>query len=166
MSKWIKYSDQHEWQGEDVATWKNPSPEILLANGYGLAGDEPAIEAGYTRISKTFAENGWQVVDRLTSEIEQEQAAATAAEAASQLAKPEALKIVENQFLTVCESLTGSKAKLGFDELEVLIKTLAETDKATADTLTAALFKINSAGVYHGGTRWWDSCAYHAEVTP
>ena len=59
----------------------NQTVEMKAAQGYRVMPDAPAIADGYTRISLVPADldgiNGqWEVVDRLTSDIEAEQLAA------------------------------------------------------------------------------------------
>lgn len=71
----------------------------------------------------------------------------------------------ENAYLSMCDQLTGSTthAKLGFAELEAII--VAIPDAELSKTLALQLLKLNSALVYHGGTRWWDTCVWHPEIT-
>jgi hypothetical protein len=125
-----------------------------------------------TRVSIRLVEGdgrtgAWQVVDRLASEIEAEAAAAQAqAETDRQAAKSDALKQTETAYLTVCQQLTGSRAKLGFAELEAIIGQLMATDKETAVALTLKLLTLDAAGKREGGLQWWDDIHDHAGVVP
>ena len=67
---------QNNWPNQVGATL-NATREQAEAAGWRDAGEPPAVQAGYTRISDTWSEaGGWQVVDRLTAEIEAERAQA------------------------------------------------------------------------------------------
>lgn len=94
------------------------------------------------------------------------QAAAQAAETSRQSSKPDALKHIENEFLTVCEQLTGSKERLGFDRLEQIITGLMATSPEQATAISLKLLTIDAAGKREGGLKWWDDLAWHGEVVP
>ena len=149
-----------------------PTEAQLIAAGWRHEPAIPAVEEGYSRQSIGLVEGDgrtgtWQIVDRLTSEIEAEAAAAQAqAEIDRQAAKSDALKHTETAYLTVCQQLTGSRAKLGFAELEAIIGQLMATDKETAVALTLKLLTLDAAGKREGGLQWWDDIYDHAGVTP
>ena len=68
--------------GRQNVTWENSQAE-LIAVGWRIEPEAPELVANMTRISKTFVEGdgatgAWEVVDRLTSEIEAEAAEAQA----------------------------------------------------------------------------------------
>ncbi len=157
--------------GRQNVTWEN-SQEELVAAGWRIEPGAPELATNMTRISKTFIEGdgvtgAWEVVDRLTSEIDAEAAAAQAqAEIDRQAAKSDALKHTETEYLTICQQLTGSRAKLGVSELEAIITGLMATDPNTAVALTLRLLTIDAAGKREGGLQWWDDIHDHAEVTP
>ncbi len=70
---------RNEWPNQVGATI-NATREQAQAAGWRDAGEPPAVEAGYVRQSEGWSEaGGWQVVDRLQTEIDAEQAAETAA---------------------------------------------------------------------------------------
>lgn len=61
-----------------------PSTQTLLRHGWRIEPTAPAVAEGYTRVSLRLVEGdgitgAWEVVDRLTAEIAQEQAAARVA---------------------------------------------------------------------------------------
>ena len=90
--------------------------------------------------------------------------AATDAEAARQAAKPDKLKAAENKFFDLCFAVFGDRTKRGFDELNVTIQTLAETDQSTASALALQLLAVDAECKREGGNTWWDTAAYHEEV--
>jgi hypothetical protein len=72
----------------------------------------------------------------------------------------------ENEYLTMCDQLTGgtSKTKLGFAELQTIITAMQATDPQTAMVLALKLLTLNAALVRTGGVMWWDDCKWHPEV--
>jgi hypothetical protein len=100
------------------------------------------------------------------------------------------LKYIENLFMILCSAILVQPditkvKKLGFEELPVYLGQAQANPEYLAGALQvlagyAQLFTamqitlptdldgmkelaafINSAGVYHGGTRWWDSCMWN-----
>ena len=147
-------------------TWENSS-DLLKSIGWRIRPDLPAIAEGYERLSVIYVD-GYEdtatavYTDTLIQDrLDREAAERAAAEIQRQLDKPLELKHVENDFLSVCEQLTGSKAKLGFADLETIIANLMVTDPTTATMLTLKLLTINSAGVRTGGIMWWDDVIWH-----
>lgn len=139
---------------------KNPDRATLLAFGWRDEIPQPPIAEGYTRIWATYHEGDgiigqWDVVDRPTSEIEAESRAADLALNGTRYA-------LQNQYLSLCDQLTGgtTHAKLGFAELEAIIKGLMATDPSTAVALSLQLLTLNAALVREGGVNWWDGCAW------
>jgi hypothetical protein len=157
--------------GAESADWPNvigntvnASPAQAQAAGWRDVPEQPDIAAGYTRISAAFGEGdgvtgAWTVVDRLTSEIEAEAAAAD-------LAANGTRYVLENQYLTMCDQLTGKAAheKLGFAELQAIIEGLMASDPNTAVVLSLRLLTLNAALVREAGVQWWDGCRWHQEV--
>jgi hypothetical protein len=87
-----------------------------------------------------------------------------AREQSRQAAKPLALKKVENDFLKVCQQLTGKLEPLGFDALQAIIEGLMATDPNTAVALSLKLLTIDAAGKREGGLKWFDDVAWHTEI--
>ncbi|MFA6063944.1 MAG: hypothetical protein WC736_15255 [Gallionella sp.] len=79
-----------------------------------------------------------------------------------QAAKPAELKQCENNFLLLCEQLTGKRDKVGFDTLRTIIEAMLQTDPQTAMVLSLKLLSIDAEGKRFSAT-WWDSCAWHNE---
>jgi hypothetical protein len=150
----------------------SPNEETLIGLGWRYEPAIPPVAEGYVRQSIRLVEGdgvtgAWEVVDRLQSELDAEEAAAQAqAETDRQAAKSDALKHAESDYLTICQQLTGSRAKLGFAELEAIVSGLMATDPNTAVALTLRLLTIDAAGKREGGLRWWDDIHDHAEVKP
>ena len=86
------------------------------------------------------------------------------AERLRQLNKPLALKKVENNFLLFCEMLTGSRNKLGFEEITTILNNMLVSDPNTAIVLSLKMLGINSEGLREGGNLWWDDAKYHEEL--
>ena len=71
-------AELEDWPNQVGAT-VNATPEQAQAAGWRDAGDPPAVQAGYVRQGATWTEaGGWQVVDRLQTEIDAEAAEAQA----------------------------------------------------------------------------------------
>lgn len=85
-------------------------------------------------------------------------------EAQRQLGKPLRLKIVENTFLSICDTLTGqtSHVKLGFDTLNTIISGI--TDPNTKVLVSLQLLSIDAEAKREGGLLWWDDCTWHPEI--
>lgn len=81
-----------------------------------------------------------------------------------QAAKSEALKVVENRFLSLCEQLTGSKTKASFGTLNTAIEGLMTNDAATATAVSLRLLAIDAEAKREGGLNWWDTCTWHEDV--
>ena len=142
----------------------NPDRATLLANGWREEPPVPPVADGYTRVSQRLVEGDgetgqWEIVDRLTADIDAE------AEQCRQVSKSIELKTAENQFLLVCQQLTGSKANLGFADLEARVTALMASDPQTATALSLRLLTLDAAGKREGGLRWWDDIAWHSEIS-
>lgn len=93
-------------------------------------------------------------------------------EAARQAAKSIELKTAENNFLNICDGLSGgtNHVRLGFAELEVYINAIQQWDART-DT-TVKLLAVNSElqrtseveQNVSSGLLWWDDCVWHPEI--
>lgn len=144
-----------------IGNTENPDRAILLANGWRDMGPVPPLAEGYTRLALRWVDAGdgvnadVVVDDRLTADIEADR----------QAAKPVALKAIENQFLAICEQLSGSRAKMGFAELQECIESLMATNQNAAVVLSLRLLTIDAAGKREGGLAWWDDIAWHPEVS-
>ena len=131
-----------------------------IRDGGRIAPVKPPVADGYQRVSELFVDadgvNGrWEVVDRLKTEIEAEQRTAD-------LVANHDLYELQNQYLAICDQLTGSTthAKLGFAELEAIVEGLMATDPQTAMGLSVRLLTLNAALVRAGGVQWWDNCEW------
>jgi hypothetical protein len=96
--------------------------------------------------------------------VEEKAAVDAAEERERQDAKPLALKIVENKFLSMCDMLTGgtSHAKLGFSDIQMAIDQIA--DPATKMMISVQLLAIDAEAKREGGNLWWDDCTWHADI--
>lgn len=159
MSTWIRLSDQRRYAGEDVAGWKNPTPEILLANGYRIAPELPPVAEGYERGPVTYAEG-----DGVTAQAVYQDtliADRIAAEAAANKAANLGRWILENAFLMVCQQYFGTLEKRGTKELLGKAFELVETNTKAAMTAFGVVIGLDKELVRAAGDRWWDSCEWH-----
>ena len=143
----------------------NPPDDMKSAEGYRIMPEPPMVQDGYTRLSIVAVEDDgvlgqWECVDRLTADIEAERKAAD-------LATNGTLYALQNQYLTLCDQLTGQATheKLGFAYLETIIKSIMATDPNTAVALSLQLLTLNAALVREGGLQWWDSCNWTEGLT-
>ena len=124
-----------------------PLVEFVTPDGYSkIAGTQT-----YTLDGDVVREN-WQV----QTDAEQE--------AATQAAKPLALKQAENKFFDLCFAIFGDRTKRGFDELNTAIEAMTATDPSTATALAIRLLAVDAECKREGGNQWWDTAAYHEEV--
>ena len=151
---------QNDYNGEPIDGVYNPTREQKLAAGFRDPVDPPPVQDGYTRISATWTDDDgqrgkWVVVDRLTADIEAEAKAADLAANGVRYA-------LQNRYLQMCDQLTGGTAhvKLGFAELEAVIKGLMATDPQTAMVLSVELLTLDAALKREGGLQWWDNCVW------
>ena len=122
----------------------------------------PALPEGHTLTSARWVDddgtNGkWVIETRPTAEITAEQYAADLAANGTRYA-------LQNQYLALCDQLTGgtNHVKLGFSDLEAIVKGLMATDPNTAVALSLQLLTLNAALVREGGVQWWDNCEWKA----
>ena len=137
----------------------NPPAELKYANGFRIMPDAPPLAEGYTRISITPADldgihGQWVVVDRLTSDIEAEEAAANKAAHLDRW-------ILENAFMMVCQQYFGTPGKRGTKELLGKAFELMEMDAKAAMTAFAVVIGLDKELVRAGGDLWWDGCEWH-----
>lgn len=78
--------------------------------------------------------------------------------------KPVVLKVVENRFLNMCDTLTGgtNHVRLGFAELGVIIEGMTNQNELVMCALQ--LLTIDAQAKREGGLLWWDTCTWHPEV--
>jgi len=90
--------------------------------------------------------------------------AAIWAEADRQARKPLALRSLENNFLQLCDALTSghSHARLGFDELEIVVVQILDVNRRVQ--LSLQLLALDARGKREGGLTWWDDCVWHPEL--
>jgi hypothetical protein len=161
-------------------TWDN-SQEMLKELGWRIRPELPPVEEGYERLSVVYVEGDGTtasaqytdtlIQDRLNAEEAARQAlAAQQAQQAiideqnRQLNKPLELKKTENNFLLICEQLSGNRNKLGFEELNTIIEGLLVSDQNTAVVLSIKLLSLDAAGKRLGGNLWWDDCVWHEDI--
>ena len=82
-----------------------------------------------------------------------------------QASKSDVVKACENKFLMVCEQLTGSRDKLGFDELGLLVGEVGQTNFVAGQMLFNNLTYINQYLLRESSPQWWDTCVWHSDVT-
>ena len=161
-------------------TWEN-STDLLKSLGWRIKPELPPVADEYERLSILYVD-GYEdtataiytdtlIQDRLDREeverIAQEEQAEQQAiidEQNRQASKSLELKKAENNFLLVCEQITGSKNKLGFDELEAIIGNLMTSSPELAVPLTLKLLTIDATGKRAGGLLWWDDIVWHEEI--
>ena len=81
-----------------------------------------------------------------------------------QTLKPFDVKAAENGFLLVCQSLTGSRTKLSFGDIRLLIEDMKATNFQAAADLSISLLSIDSELKRECGEKWWNSCVWHPEI--
>ena len=74
------------------------------------------------------------------------------------------LKTAENNYLLICEQLTGNKNKLGSAELDSILMQLMTTNQNTAILLTLKLLEVDALGKREGGLKWWDNIEWHQDI--
>ena len=91
-------------------------------------------------------------------------AADEASRKARQESKPIVLKTVENNFLLICDAVTGTTThtKLGFAELQQIGSLI--TDPVAKTELTLNLLSIDAQAKTEGGMEWWNDCEWHPEI--
>lgn len=136
----------------------NPPDALKFGCGYRIDPGQPALAEGMTRVSAKFVDDDgergkWIVTDRPTTEIEAEATAADLAANGTRYA-------LQNQYLTLCDQLTGGTAhvKLGFAELQAIIAEMP--DKQTAMVVALQLLTLDAALKREGGLQWWDNCEW------
>jgi len=99
------------------------------------------------------------------SEMTPEEKAAVddAEEAARQDAKSLSLKKVENNFLLMCDQLSGTTThkKLGFDAIKIIINSLPVEQQIIP---SLQLLAIDAEAKREGGNLWWDDCTWHPDI--
>lgn len=85
-----------------------------------------------------------------------------AANATADLASNGTRYALQNQYLALCDQLTGgtNHVKLGFAELQAIIENLMASDPNTAVAFSLQLLTLNAALVREGGINWWDNCEW------
>lgn len=110
-------------------------------------------------------------VDGIWVELTQEekdivdQNEAIVAEESMQNNKPLALKKAENNFLLMCDLLTGSTEhnKVGFADLNTIIEAIS--DDGTKLMTAVKLLAIDAECKREGGLLWWDTCKWHNDIS-
>ena len=86
------------------------------------------------------------------------------AETTKQAAKSLALKAVENNFLALCDSLTGTTAhtKLSFAEINAIGTSMPDQTQMVG--IAIQLLSIDAEAKTVGGLLWWFDCAWHEDI--
>ena len=86
------------------------------------------------------------------------------AETTRQEAKSDSLKAVENNFLALCDSLTGTTAhtKLSFAEINAIGTSMPDQTQMVG--IAIQLLSIDAEAKTIGGLSWWYDCAWHPEI--
>jgi hypothetical protein len=143
-------------------TYRHESAVKQAIHDYAVANLAP-VQDGYTRIGVTVDyDNGTAVAnDGLTSEIESETYASDLAANASRY-------VLENQYIILCDALRqalgqpATHAKLGFEELPVMMMMLKAGSKDAYEKLRDAMDMVNAALIRYD-VRWWDTAVYHPQ---
>jgi hypothetical protein len=150
---------QYELNCASIEKGKTPLP----------AGSVYPVQANLMEIpSKYLIIDGGELREKTTAEktayADASAAAAEAAEKARQEAKALVLKTVENNFLLICDSVTGTTThtKLGFAELQQIGSQI--TDPVAKTELTLTLLSIDAQAKTEGGMEWWEDCIWHPEI--
>lgn len=135
----------------------NPPDALKYAAGYRIVPPLPEVPDGFTETSCVLGDGdgvtgAWIQTVRPTADIEAEAQAADLAANGTRYA-------LQNQYLALCDQLTGgtNHVKLGFSDLEAIVKGLMATDPNTAVALSLQLLTLNAALVREGGVKWWDN---------
>ena len=138
----------------------NPTDEMKYAAGYRIVPPLPEVPDGFTETSCVLGDGdgvtgAWIQTVRPTADITEE-------ERQADLALNGVRYTLQNQYLTLCDQLTGgtNHVKLGFAELEAIVKGMMATDPNTAVALSLQLLTLNAALVREGGINWWDNCEW------
>ena len=149
----------------------DPTLEQLNSAGYReiISVDQPEEgyrvgEYGFEELSGSTCKLTIISQINIAEEEAEKEAQRIEAERLRQLNKPLALKKVENNFLLFCEMLTGSRNKLGFEEITTILNNMLVSDPNTAIVLSLKMLGINSEGLREGGNLWWDDAKYHEEL--
>ena len=86
------------------------------------------------------------------------------AESTEQAAKSPALKSVENNFLNLCDALTGSTShtKLSFTQLAAIGDSMVDQNMKIG--IAIQLLSIDAEGKTIGGLLWWFDCSWHDDI--
>jgi hypothetical protein len=135
-------------------------PAVLDDQGNVVEPERTEMVAGALLNSYTKTCTSW--VDPV-EEAEKARQAHEESERQRQLNKPIDQKIAENDFLSICDTLTGSTthAKLGFDQLRAIVNTLPNDQQVY---WFVRLQANDSQLQREGGLKWWDDCVWHAEI--
>ena len=139
----------HGWY--PVTTVVNDVPASGQATGltYALNSDGASYTATVTYIT--------------ADQVAANQAAALAA---MQLAKPLALKQLENTFLSLCDQLTGTTTHtpLTDSQIEAILLQMQATNANQANALASEFLDVDIQGIKLGGSNWFDTVAWHPEI--
>ena len=174
MKPFCNLNTQAEYDGLPVVLGPTVSPTTaqLEAAGYRVLYSEEQPQEGYRAAAWRYEDIDGHMARKvivppqinIAEEQAAEEAARIEAERQRQLNKPLALRQAENRFMLMCKWISGAPApvKLGFDELDTIIKAIP--DQLTAAAAAIELLAIDSQGKREGGLTWWDDCVWHSEI--
>jgi hypothetical protein len=150
---------QYELACARIKKGKTPLPEGTV---YPVAPALKAVASEYLIIDDGVLRE--KTTEEKTAYDVAQAAATLAAHEARQEAKPLALKTAENNFLLICDALTGSTshAKLTFAQLAQAGESITDTTQRVS--LTLQLLSIDAEAKREGGLAWWDDCEWHPEI--
>ena len=156
----VNLSTQSQTIPQKLGSVDNPNHATLIANGWREMPELPAVSNGFERSSVTWVEgDGTNAIPQYTDTLIADR---LAAEAAADLKANGTRYHLQNEYLTLCDQLTGgtNHVKLGFADLEAIVKGLMASDPNTAVALSLQLLTLNAALVREGGLQWWDGCLW------
>ena len=114
------------------------------------AAEKAQIDANNAQIDANNAQ--------IAEEAEQERLAQLAIQEAIVEAKQAEINAFYNQYLDYCQVITGTRARVGFEEIDAALRILKQTDPLTAFELANTGLMLNAMGQRLLGLQWWDSC--------
>lgn len=149
------YAEQGTLYGEEAVFTKRGVPPFKESDLYPVPIWCKTIKSGYLKVI-----NG-EIVEKT---LEEKNAFDVAEAAYNQSSKSLTLKTVENNFLLMCDALTGSTSheKLGFDELHSILEIIPNVDDKNNYSLK--LLAIDAEAKREGGLQWWDTCEWNEDI--
>ena len=83
--------------------------------------------------------------------------------------KSDEVKTTENKYLLLCEALTGSKTKQSFEALSLILDQMFQSEDPSTSKqaigLSVKLLALDAQLKRAAGPLWWDTVAWHPEIT-